>query len=123
MSYTPTTSDNSIQTTRRTVLRGAAVGAGMLAFGGVGTRAFVGRAAATSHSIETLYLTDSGGNNGGNFLTKLYSVELDTPNNRANLSELVDISDTDFDQVDAIAASLDGTTVYMIDKTSRHLGT
>lgn len=107
---------------RRDVLRSAAV---MGAVGTFGLPAFSGGVAASSHATETLYLTDSGGDNAGSFLGKLYSVELDdapTPP-RANLTLLHDLTDSDFGQVDAIAASLDGKTVYMVDKTSKHLGT
>lgn len=104
---------------RRDVLKLAAVGAGMTALGSVG---FSGRAAASGHQIETLYLTDSGGDNGGNFLTKLYTVELDAGTGQANLNLELELTDSDFGQVDAIAASLDGLKVYMVDKNSRHLG-
>lgn len=93
--------------------------------GTVGVPALSGSAVANSNTVETLYLTDSGGDNAGNFLGKLYSVDLDdsvTPP-RANLTLLEDFGDGDFGQVDAIAASLDGTTIYLVDKTSRHLGT
>jgi hypothetical protein len=108
-----------ISTSRRNVLRGAgAVGA----FSVFGVPAFAGTVRASSHAIETLYLTDSGGDNGGNFLTKLYQVDLDSGTSRANLTLLEELTDPNFDQVDAIAASLDGTTVYMVDKNSKHLG-
>lgn len=105
---------------RRDVLKIAAVGAGITALGGIG---FTGRAVADSHIEETLYLTDSGGDNSDVGLTNLYTVELvdgDTP--KAMLTLEYALTDTDFGQVDAIAASLDGELVYMIDKTSRHLG-
>lgn len=51
MSYTPTTSDDSIQTTRRTVLRGAAIGAGAFAVGGFGLQKTVGIAAAEEEPV------------------------------------------------------------------------
>lgn len=91
----------------------------------VGVPAFSGSAVATSHTSETLYLTDSGGDNAGNFLGKLFSVDLDDSVSppRANLTLLTEFTDSDFGQTDAIAASPDGTTVYMVDKTSKHLGT
>lgn len=106
---------------RRTVLKG--VGAASVA-GFVGVPAFSGSVAASSHTTETLYLTDSGGDNSGSFLGKLYSVNLDDSFSppRANLTLLLDLTDSDFDQVDAIAASADGATVYMVDKNSKHLG-
>lgn len=105
---------------RRTVLKSAAV---LGAVGAFGLPVASGRVGASSH--ETLYLTDSGGDNGGSFLTKLYSVSLDDSGSspRANLSLLLDLTHSDFGQVDAIAASVDGETIYMVDKTSRHLGT
>jgi Mg-chelatase subunit ChlD len=53
MTNTPTTSDESSTTTRRTVLRGAAVGAGAFAVGGVGLQRAVGIAAAAEPVIET----------------------------------------------------------------------
>ena len=106
---------------RRDVLK-SATAAGLV--GIVGIPAVSGSAFASSHAAETLYLTDSGGDNGGNFLTKLYSVDLDasvTPP-RANLQLLVELTDGDFDQVDAIAATPDGSEIHMVDKNSKHLG-
>lgn len=92
ISHTPTTSDGSTQTTWRTVLRGA----GMLAFAGLAIMTFVGAAAAAPNSIETLHLTDSGGDNsGGSFLTRLYSVELDGSTSQTNQTLLADLSDSD----------------------------
>jgi sugar lactone lactonase YvrE len=107
---------------RRNVLRTVGV---MGAVGTFGLPAFSGSVAASSHVTETLYLTDSGGDNAGNFLGKLYSVDLDDSFSppRANLTLLEEFPDAYFDQVDAIAASADGTTVYMVDKNSKHLGT
>jgi sugar lactone lactonase YvrE len=107
---------------RRTVLKSAAV---IGAVGTFGLPAFSGSVAASSHTTETLYLTDSGGDNAGNFLGKLYSVDLDDSFSppRANLTLLKDFTDTDFGRTAAIAASPDGTTVYMVDANSRHLGT
>ncbi|MEF8808563.1 hypothetical protein, partial [Natronomonas sp.] len=107
---------------RRNVLRTVGV---MGAIGTFGLPAFSGGVAASSHTTETLYLTDSGGDNSGNFLGKLYSVDLDSSVSppRANLVLLEDLTDSDFGQVDAIAASVDGATIYMVDKNSKHLGT
>jgi len=51
MTDTPTTSADSTQTTRRTVLRGAAVGAGPFAIGGFGLQRAVGIAAAGEEPI------------------------------------------------------------------------
>lgn len=104
---------------RRDVLRAIGLGA---VVGAAGIRMTSGSVAASSHVTETLYLTDSGGDNGGSFLTKLYQVDLDTGTGRANLTLLEELTNSNFDQVDAIAASLDGTTVYMVDKNSKHLG-
>jgi len=124
MTHRDTTPDiDGYPITRRTALKATGVAAGGLAFGGVGLQTFAGRAAASSHVEETLYLTDSGGDNGGNFLTKLYEVTLTDDPFEAQLDLVYELTDTDFDQVDAIAASLDGTTIYMVDKNSRHLGT
>jgi hypothetical protein len=124
MSHTPTTSNDSIRTTRRTVLRGAAVGAGMLAFGGVTTRAFAGRAAAAPSATETLYLADSGGDNAGDFLGRLFAVDLDDSFSppRANLTLLREYTNPNFGRTAAIAASADGATIYMVDAISNHLG-
>jgi len=66
---------------------------------------------------ETLYLTDSGPSG-----TVLFEVNLNESNNRAELTEKVTMPADDFDQVDAIAATPDGTTLYAIDKNSGHLG-
>jgi predicted ribosomally synthesized peptide with SipW-like signal peptide len=73
---------------------------------------------------EKLYLTDSGTNP-----TTLYEVELidndDGSPDRAELTELWpgdDGGDDDFNQTDAIAATLDGDKVYFYDKESGHLG-
>jgi predicted ribosomally synthesized peptide with SipW-like signal peptide len=66
---------------------------------------------------ETLYLTDSGADG-----TILFDVVLDGITGRANLTELVTMGAANFDQVDAIAATNDGETVYAIDKNSGHLG-
>jgi len=107
---------------RRTVLKsmGAVSAAGL-----VGLPVFSRRVAASAHTTETLYLTDSGGDNSGDFLGKLYAVDLDDTVSppRADLTLLEEFTDSDFDQVDAIAASLDGATIYMVDKSSKHLGT
>ena len=113
---------NDLRIDRRTILKSAAA-VGVL--GSVGLPAISGSAVANSSSVETLYLTDSGGDNGGNFLGKLYSVDLDDSISppRANLTLLKDFDDGDFGQVDAIAASLDGSTIFLVDKVSKHLGT
>jgi len=67
---------------------------------------------------ETLYLTDSGTDP-----TTLYGVELTGGN--AELTELWpngDVSEEDFDQTDAIAATPNGDEVIFYDKETGHLG-
>lgn len=64
---------------------------------------------------ETLYLTDSGPEG-----TDLFSVELN--NGNADLTFLTKLLTPYFDQVDAIACTPDGSTVYAIDRYSRKLG-
>lgn len=66
---------------------------------------------------EILYLTDSGTEDG----TTLFEVTLNEGTNEAELTELY-VATTNFDQVDALAVSPDGTSVYLIDKKTSHLG-
>jgi hypothetical protein len=104
---------------RRDVLE--TIGAG-IALGAVGLPVLSRPAAASGHGDETLYLTDSGGENSGDVLAKLYEVGLmaatDDTGPRAELSLVYELTDNDVGQVDAIAASLDGSAVYAVDKTS-----
>jgi hypothetical protein len=68
---------------------------------------------------RTLYLSDSGPDP-----TNLYTVEL-TSSGTADLTEVWpddDSGDSDFNQTDAIAATSDGSYVYLYDKASGHLG-
>jgi hypothetical protein len=66
---------------------------------------------------EILYLTDNGIEDG----TILFEVSL---NNRMGEPELTEfqISTTHFDQVDALTVSPDGTSVYLINKITSHIG-
>jgi len=78
-----------------------------------------------SAALEALYLTDSGiaGDKGG---VDLFTVDLvdDAGTLKANLNFVYNFPYTEgFDQVDALAASADGTTVYAIDKLTKKLGT
>ena len=69
---------------------------------------------------EALYLSDSGTDP-----TTLYEVELDGGAGEANLNELLgtgDYSNSNFNQVDAIAATPNGDKVIFYDKNSGHLG-
>lgn len=66
---------------------------------------------------ETLYLTDSGPNG-----TILFDVTLEDDPMRANLTELDQLPSPEFDQVDAMAATPDGSIIHFIDKNSGHLG-
>lgn len=60
---------------------------------------------------ETLYLSDSGPSDDGK--SKLFSVSLDTTTMHANLTLLEEIG---YNQVDALAATPDGSFLYAIDK-------
>ena len=69
---------------------------------------------------EALYLSDSDTDP-----TTLYEVELDGGAGEANLTELLgtgDYSNSNFNQVDAIAATPNGDKVIFYDKNSGHLG-
>jgi sugar lactone lactonase YvrE len=106
---------------RRDVLKGIGVTAGALSVGG-GTMLFTGRAAAASGSVtETIYLSDSG-QPGDTFGTRLFSVDLDDTASTATLTLLATGSDANYPKVDAVAASPDGATVYLFDKTTANLG-
>ena len=105
---------------RRTILKGAAT---VGAIGFIGLPAFSGRAVASSH--ETLYITDTGGDDAGwDGYTKLYEVDLVSENGmyKAELTHLKDITNGNFGQVDAIAATPDGSKIHFVDKNSAHLG-
>lgn len=105
---------------RRRVLRSAAAAS---VAGLVGVPAFSWGAVA--QSSETLYLTDTGGNNASfDGSTKLYDVDLVTEDgtDKAELRLLEHITSNDFAQVDAIAATPDDETIHLIDKNSAHLG-
>lgn len=107
---------------RRTVLKSAAAAS----FAGfIGVPSLSG--GALGATTETLYLSDSGlvvnDNNG----SKLFEVDLDDAKQEANLTLLVEMDAATggndwYDQVDAIAASLDGSEIYAIDKLSKRLG-
>ncbi|MBD3274688.1 MAG: hypothetical protein GF372_05220 [Candidatus Marinimicrobia bacterium] len=66
---------------------------------------------------EILYLTDSETENG----TTLSEVSLNEGTGKTELTELF-VATTNFDQVDVLAASPDGTSVSIIDKETSHLG-
>ncbi|MBS3761420.1 MAG: hypothetical protein KGY43_08130 [Halodesulfurarchaeum sp.] len=100
---------------RRTVLKGTAVAS---AAGIVGIPAFSGSAVAQSGS-GNIYLSDSGETTAG-VNTRLFTVELDDATGEAVLTLVTEITDEDFDNVDAIAATPD--VVTLIDRDSSHLG-
>jgi sugar lactone lactonase YvrE len=103
-------------------LHATAFGVGMMSVGSLGLR--VGTLPVSAQSvIETIYLTDSASRSDPSEPTRLFTVELDGSAQEAVLTELLVLTDEDFSGVDAIAASLDGETVYLVDRESRHLGT
>lgn len=108
---------------RRTLLRGVATAS---AVGLVGVPGLTGGAAGAgpppTSATETLYLSDSGLNTKDGKGSKLFEVDLDDDDEVANLTKLADLGAEFFDQVDALAATPDGATVYAIDKFSTHLG-
>ncbi|MFB6079610.1 MAG: YncE family protein [Haloferacaceae archaeon] len=104
---------------RRSVLKGAAAAS---VAGVVGVPALGGGAVAQSTGEETLYLSDSGLDIDDGNGSKLFEVDLDDANQVANLTLLAELDDELYDQVDALAATPDGSTVYAIDKFSKHLG-
>jgi predicted ribosomally synthesized peptide with SipW-like signal peptide len=73
---------------------------------------------------EKIYLTDTGGSDA----TKLYEVSLDDNNMDANLTQILpdgnstDITNGNFTQTDAIAATPNGDKIVFYDKNSGHLG-
>lgn len=107
---------------RRDLLKAVAAGS---AAGFVGVPALGGSAVA-AESSETLYLSDTGGDDGfSDGESRLFEVDLvdgDPP--QAQLTELQGspLPTDDFGQVDAIAATPDGETIDVIDKNSAHLG-
>jgi hypothetical protein len=118
---TTTTTRHGPTLDRRTVLRGMGATAGALALGG-GSTLFTGRAAAAPGNVtETIYLSDSG-QPGDTFGTRLFSVDLDDTASTATLTLLTTAPDAEFPKVDAIAATPDGTLVYLFDKTTARLG-
>lgn len=110
---------------RRTVLKGAAAAS---VAGFVGIPATTGGAlGAPTQTGETLYLSDSGFETNDNGGSKLFEVDLDDTNDVANLTLLSNLDAESggndwYDQVDALAATPDGSTVYAIDKLTKHLG-
>ncbi len=70
-------------------------------------------------SFQILYITDSGSDGDG---TKLFAVSLDDDNSRGNLYLIETLPAENFDKVDAVAATRDGSKIYAIDKYSSHLG-
>lgn len=114
-----TVKSESYPINRRDVLKSAAV-VGAVSMFGVPT-ALARPAGATSHTVETLYLSSSEPVSGGQ-QTRLFTVALDSTSMQADLTELYVTTDPDFQRVDAIAASLDGTIVYLVDRDSSHLG-
>ena len=100
---------------RRSVLKSAAL-AGVI--GAFGLPAFTGSVAAGSTVTETLYLSHSVSSEG---VTKLYSVDLDGTPGQAVLTLVTSIG-APFQNVDAIAASADGSTVMLVDRNTSHLG-
>jgi uncharacterized repeat protein (TIGR01451 family) len=79
---------------------------------------------AVAQNGETLYLSDSASSGDG--ISILYEVELDPGTGRANLTPLPDVGFglgvIPFNQVDALAATPDGTRLYAIDKDTSTLG-
>lgn len=76
------------------------------------------QAIAPPPGTEILYLSDSMANNDG--ITRIYRVDLDATSTRANLTEIVG-SPITLNQVDALAASSDGSLLYAIDKDTSKL--
>lgn len=113
MDSTPTT--HSIA--RRDILKTLGVG---VAVGTFGLHTMTQTAAATSHDPETLYLSHSTSRSGSN-VTVLFTVDLDSMPGDAVLSEVTSIG-APFQNVDAIAATPDGSTVMFVDRNTRHLG-
>jgi len=114
MKETQNTRAELISTSRRNVLRGAgAVGA----FSVFGVPAFASTARASSHAVETLYLSNSLGDG----TTDLFTVDLDSVPGEAVLTPVTSVSGN-FSNVDAIAATPDGETVVFVDRNSAHVG-
>lgn len=74
-------------------------------------------AAAASADNEIIYLTDSAVSGDGK--TYLYQVDLNDIDNRADLTLLEELT---YEQVDAMAASADGSKIYLIDKVTSKIG-
>lgn len=74
---------------------------------------------AINVSTEIIYLADSMEKGDG--ITRIYTVSLDEGTMRSNLNEILG-SPIPFDQVDALAASADGSILYAIDKNTTKLG-
>lgn len=74
---------------------------------------------------ESMYLSSSRprGAAGGDEApyTELYEIELDDATGEANLTFLAQL-DAPFEQIDALAATPDGASLYVYDKDSGHLG-
>lgn len=111
---TQLTADSEWGIDRRTILK--TVGTIGVA-GAFGVPVLSGRAAATSHLTETIYLSHSTGNTD----TELFTVDLDSVSGEAVLT-LVTTLTGNFENVDAIAATPDGETVMFVDRNTAHLG-
>ena len=113
---------NQSGVSRRDVLRATTLGVGVVGFGTVGIRSLSSPVTAQS-GTETIYMTDSASLVDEPEPTRLFAVELDTTSEEAILDELEVLPEPNFTGVDAIAASPNGETVYLIDRLSLHLGT
>jgi|GEM_PF-1055001 hypothetical protein len=109
-----TTTTGTFSTSRRNVLRGAGA-VGVISI--FGLPAFTGTARASSHAVETLYLSNSLSNG----TTDLFTVDLDSTSGDAVLTHVTNVSGN-FSNVDAIAATPDGETVVFVDRNSAHVG-
>ena len=70
---------------------------------------------------ETLYLSDSGLTDRNGDGTNIYRYVLDDVEGKAILEHVTHIPAPEFDQIDALACTPDGTTIYAIDRYSKHI--
>jgi len=70
---------------------------------------------------ETMYLSDSGLKGSNMDGTNIYRYSLDDVEEKAHLEYITHIPAPEFDQVDALACTPDGTTIYAIDRYSQHI--